>query len=42
MENHAKINKYSLIISAASGAKIIKIRLEMTSQYMLFEKCGFI
>jgi len=33
--------KLSLNISASSGAKMIKIRLEMTSQY-LFEKCGFI
>jgi len=30
--SHAKINKYSLNISASSGAKMIKIRLEMTSQ----------
>jgi hypothetical protein len=30
-ENRAKTNKYSLNISASSGAKIIKIRLELTS-----------
>ena len=31
MENHAEINKI-FNISAYSGAKIIKIRLEMTSK----------
>ena len=33
-ENRANTNKYSLNISASSGAKIIKIRLELTSQYI--------
>ena len=36
-ENHAKINKWSLNISASSGAKMIKIRLEMTSQYFFLK-----
>ena len=33
-ENHVKVNKYFLNISASSGAKIIRIGLEMTSQYL--------
>jgi hypothetical protein len=34
-------DSFFLNISASSGAKMIKIRVEMTSQYF-FEICGFI